>query len=398
MRNKAIKILILCVICAFCIVGYTSYGYSDVSNNHWAYEVINKLSSEQILTGYPNGTFCPDNNMTRAEFITVLIKTIEPKLDVSCVLGYWADKSINVAIDKNILKIEEYDAWNPEENITRSEMFKMLVRALGIFAYDDISSAFDIFTDINLYSDEEKKILTILYKLDIISGYPDGSCRLESLSTRAEVCSIISKFMDKTTDFFRDNLVIYEDDVAIINKNKLPYELKVWRGSDDLSYVTTEIKDINCFEFNNIPDKYKEIFNDLYNSDDLYSKYRVKFLENNFVIAIDVKTINNTKNSEVFTGHEFLHISFFEEDIKILDSFDIDEIMRQKNKNASVGEKVLPGESKDTSAFYVVNKLSNNKVRIDRNITELYDINLEEIKKVSSFNSLIIRIKEEERI
>lgn len=396
MRNRVFRVAGLCLIYTIFISFYTSYGYIDVDKSHWANEVINELSDKEILSGYPDGTFKPDNNMTRAEFITILIKTVEPNTDVSSALGYWADKSINIARDKNILKLEEYDIWNPNENIKRSEIIKMLVRALGIFEYDEISNNFDVFTDINLYSDEEKKILSILYEFDIISGYPDGSCKLGNLSTRAEVCAIISKFMEKIDNKLED-IVIYENNIAIIDKENLPYELKVWRKSDDLYYVTTEITDINCFEFNNVPDKYKDIFDNLYNSDDLYSKYRVKFGENNFVIAIDVKTINNTKNSEIFSGHEFLHISFFEDDIRILDSFDSDEIIRQKNKNASVGEKVPPGESKDTSVFCVINKMPDSKIRIDRNITELYDSSLEKFKKVSSFTSLIVKIHEEDK-
>jgi len=396
--NKVRRIWFLGLISMFYIGIYTSYGYSDVPKEHWAYDVITSLSKESLLAGYPDFTFKPDYNMTRAEFITILIKVIEPNTDVSNVLGYWAEKSISIAKEKNILKTEEYSVWNPDENITRLEIFKMLVRALGIFEYKKISSDFNVFTDINQYSQEEKYILDILYRFDIVSGYPDGSCRLENLSTRAEVCAVISNFiknMDKIKEYLEEDLVVYENDIAVIDKEKLPYKLKVWRGSNELYYVVTEIKDINCFEFNNAPNKYKDIFDGLYNSDDLYSKYRVKFGENNFVLVVDIETTNNTKNSEIFSGHEFLHITFLEEDISIIDSFDSDEIIRQKNRDASIGEKVMPDETKDTSVFYVINKMPYNKIRIDRNITELYDNVLDEIIKTSSFTSLIVRLNKE---
>ena len=44
--------------------------YSDVPDTHWAREQIEYLSGE--IAGYPDGTFRPENTVTRAEFVTLL--------------------------------------------------------------------------------------------------------------------------------------------------------------------------------------------------------------------------------------------------------------------------------------------------------------------------------------
>ena len=52
-----------------------SYAYSDINNEHWAYEAINELTNKNILSGYPDGTFRPNSNITRAEFCSIIIRS-----------------------------------------------------------------------------------------------------------------------------------------------------------------------------------------------------------------------------------------------------------------------------------------------------------------------------------
>ena len=49
---------------------------SDMDTNHWAYKQIKDLSEQSIVIGYPDGTFKPDENVTRAEFASMAIKAL----------------------------------------------------------------------------------------------------------------------------------------------------------------------------------------------------------------------------------------------------------------------------------------------------------------------------------
>lgn len=46
--------------------------FKDVNKDHWAYEAIKDLTDRKILTGYEDGTFKPDEPITRAEVVTIL--------------------------------------------------------------------------------------------------------------------------------------------------------------------------------------------------------------------------------------------------------------------------------------------------------------------------------------
>ena len=50
--------------------------FSDVPSSYWAYAAISSLSSQGIVSGYPDGTYRPDNTITRAEFATMLVKAL----------------------------------------------------------------------------------------------------------------------------------------------------------------------------------------------------------------------------------------------------------------------------------------------------------------------------------
>jgi len=389
------------IIISFILLFSNSYAYSDINKEHWAYNYIKELSDKELLSGYPDKSFRPDENIKRSEFITVLAKTICPNADVSNASVHWSNGSSNILKAKNILKLEEYECFDPEKHITRLEVVKLLTRSITGFS-EEILSKFpnnSNFIDILKYSNEEKRMVNILVKLNILSGYPDNSIKLEEMLTRAEATSVFYKFMrnkDKLLELFEDKSVVYEDDIATIYKENLPYELKKIRNSKESNYITTKINSIDIFEFKkDVPDKYRAIFDKLYLGEDLYSKYRVKFGEGNTVLALNITTSNKTDNYETFSGHEFLRVEFFDENIEIIDSFDGDEIERQINKNANVGEKVEPGKTWDTSVFYVINKYPEKKIRIDRDITELYDVKLEKLIKITSFNSLVIKLKEE---
>jgi len=387
-KKKAFIIILTSII--ICLGNY-SYGYNDVKEDHWAYNAIKDLTERKILSGYPDGAFCPENNITRAEFITILMKVIAPNIDISEDQSYWADGSIKLARNKKILIDNDYSEFDPTKDITRREVCTMLYRSMEELKDIDTENLSNKkeFIDININNNEDSKIVDILSHFEILNGYPDKTVRLNSFLSRAELCSLINNFMKSRCtllSMINDNEVIsYENDIASVKVSKLPEKLKKWKYSNDVPYLTTEIEEICMFAFDNPPDKYKDVFNQFYSFESDYLKYRKKFGENNYVIAVLFNTTNNTYNLDLYAGYEFLHLSFPEEDVDIIDAFDTDEITRQLSGNANVGESVEPSVTRNTSAFYVVNKLPETKIRFDRVITPS--------DKLPSFHSLIVELE-----
>ncbi len=109
--------------------------FSDISN-HWAKEEIQKLQKMQILVGYENNEFRPDNKVSRAEVATIVARLLE-NIDIdsnNITYTEFSDISENYWAYKNIIQLAEYGILNgyengrfyPENTITRAEMAKII--------------------------------------------------------------------------------------------------------------------------------------------------------------------------------------------------------------------------------------------------------------------------------
>ena len=69
----------------------TVNGFSDVSASHWAYAYINYAVHEKWITGYDDGTFRPDDYITRAEAVQVVNRVLSRHADADSVASYRGD-------------------------------------------------------------------------------------------------------------------------------------------------------------------------------------------------------------------------------------------------------------------------------------------------------------------
>ncbi|MGC5325448.1 S-layer homology domain-containing protein [Brevibacillus sp. SYSU BS000544] len=113
--------------------------FADVATEHWAYEEITGLRLMGITDGYEDNTFRPQNNITRAEFVkmTVTALGIEPQTmnmnfrDKAQIPG-WASESMQTAVKAGLLKGYSDNTIRPNQNVNRAEMITILVRALQL--------------------------------------------------------------------------------------------------------------------------------------------------------------------------------------------------------------------------------------------------------------------------
>ena len=130
---------IFTIICV--LFGMTAYAdFSDVSVNRDSYTAIAVLSAIGIIDGYPDGTFDPEGDITRAEFAVAMCrflgvddKTLYPtKTDFTDVTAdHWASAHIEMVRGAGIINGVGDDKFEPEENITYEQAVKMVVCALG---------------------------------------------------------------------------------------------------------------------------------------------------------------------------------------------------------------------------------------------------------------------------
>ena len=174
------KFFILLVLILTCSICYADNSFSDLEN-HWAKDVILKMCTNSVVSGYEDGTFKPSKEISIAEFIKMLVVEQDYKLDVTG--NRWPDWYVNTA-KKNglILENEFQDYFEP---ITRAEACNIIGRYIGL---DDVKKSSKSFTDL---SKENKEVVLKLVNLGIINGYKDGTFKEENAVTRAEACKII---------------------------------------------------------------------------------------------------------------------------------------------------------------------------------------------------------------
>ena len=111
----------------------TTSSFSDIKDGAWCCRAIATLTNMGIIKGYTDGTFRPNADITRAELATIIARFA--KLDVntktfSDITGHWAQKNIELAAGNGWINGYEDGTFRPNNNITRAETFAMINRVL----------------------------------------------------------------------------------------------------------------------------------------------------------------------------------------------------------------------------------------------------------------------------
>lgn len=113
--------------------------FPDVDNTHWAAKEIAELSEKGVIVGYPDGTFKPDDNVTRAEFATMAIKALgqehttvaQPINFADITPTHWAYNDIQRAVYFDLISnSDKNENFRPDDSVSRAESITVAVNAL----------------------------------------------------------------------------------------------------------------------------------------------------------------------------------------------------------------------------------------------------------------------------
>ena len=117
-------------------------GFSDLKQGAWYYQMVAYLAGIGVVTGYPDGTFRPDAYITRAEFVTIIARFFElapgGNSKFSDIAGHWAQDSIIAVENKGWITGNPDGTFGPQNNLTRAQAVTLINRMLnrGIEAGD----------------------------------------------------------------------------------------------------------------------------------------------------------------------------------------------------------------------------------------------------------------------
>ncbi len=117
-------------------VGEGEACFNDVNSVVWYSPYVCGAKAEQIVTGYGNNTFRPNNSITRAEATAMLVKALRlPEADESIITfddvwASWQRQVVAAALDKGIISGYSADAFGPNDLMLRAQGAKILCNAL----------------------------------------------------------------------------------------------------------------------------------------------------------------------------------------------------------------------------------------------------------------------------
>ncbi|MBE7051118.1 MAG: S-layer homology domain-containing protein [Ruminococcaceae bacterium] len=143
--------------------------FPDVSIDRWSVREIEHLTAYDIIKGYPDGSFLPAENLTRAEFAALIrrfisaaeIKTANRWVDLTDISDHWAFDDITFIAKAGLVEGYEDGTFRPEREITRAEVMSVINRILGRKPLESYvkSQNFNPFTDLN---DDKWYYVTVL--------------------------------------------------------------------------------------------------------------------------------------------------------------------------------------------------------------------------------------------
>lgn len=174
--------------------------FDDIGNYSWASKQISVLAAKGIMNGTSEATFTPSAAVTRAEFVSLLIKTLGLQAafagnyeDMSPDALYYDD--VGTAKELEISSGDDNGDFNPDANISRQDMMALTERALVILGKttgDVQLSILDKYVDKGSISGYALKSVADLVNKGLISGFGDKINPLSNAS-RAEAAVLLYK-------------------------------------------------------------------------------------------------------------------------------------------------------------------------------------------------------------
>lgn len=172
--------------------------FSDVNDSYWASQYVRSLTSANVISGFPDGTFQPEAQMTRAQFASILSggfpqpSVRQPMVFKDVPATHWAAGAIANAYTRGFLRGYPDGSFGPEKPITRLEVLLALSNGLGVAQptgnSEQLLNAFD---DRNAIPDWARGAIAAATQNQFVVNYPNvRQLNPSRNASRAEIVAI----------------------------------------------------------------------------------------------------------------------------------------------------------------------------------------------------------------
>lgn len=231
---------------------------ADDIKGHWAEAAMRNLANKGVMGGYPDGSFKPNNDITRAEFAKLVVHALKlvptenpPKGDSETAElkdlndpTKWYYDDVITAIEVGIITGYDDNTFRPNEKITREQMATMIMRAIDSRDIYSKPATLNFKDKAKIKPYALEYVQRIVY-LEIMGGMDGNVFAPAEPSTRAQVAAVLVRMLNKiqnepVTTYTNYNLTLNE----MINKQMMVAP-QTDKYRNDPAYVSGEyIKDI----------------------------------------------------------------------------------------------------------------------------------------------------------
>ncbi len=180
--------------------------FSDLYQYPWAEDAILSLHEKGIVNGMGDGSFGCSLNVTRADFVLMLVRIYGQEVDVTdnfddVTPDKYYYKELGIAKKLGIVQGRENNLFDPTGKITRQDMATLVYRLLekeNKLNIDETFSLSDTFSDADLISSYAEDAVRALCDMKLLSGYDTGDFKPQGFATRAET----AVFLDRVSKLF----------------------------------------------------------------------------------------------------------------------------------------------------------------------------------------------------
>lgn len=177
---------------------------TDVPDSHWAADSIRQAVDLGIITGYEDGTFKPDKEVSRSEFIAMLVRALKlPPNDTAAVtfadagsIAKWAQPYVAQAVEQGLITGFADGTFRPQATITRTELAALLVRASGLQVQLDAERSSLSFSDVDRIPEWAVRYVATAVDAGLLQGVGGNRFDVKGVVTRAQAAVAIIRLLN----------------------------------------------------------------------------------------------------------------------------------------------------------------------------------------------------------
>ena len=177
--------------------------FEDIVGVPWAKQAIETLYKAGVVNGRGDNKFVPDDSVTRAEFVTMLVKTFKLTSDNAentfsdVSEDDWYNEYVNIAVGNGIISGMSDDYFGADEKITRQDITVMGMRLWNALNKEMAGRYRAEFTDLDEVSEYALDSVTAMAEAGVVNGFETGGFAPLANATRAEAAVIIYRMAVK---------------------------------------------------------------------------------------------------------------------------------------------------------------------------------------------------------